>query len=101
MIPATYLLVIECHCVITYFIFVAGAMRLPNLCTDKDKTHYLTDFYANEFNLHLGPFNNYDENALLKFYDKKTIKVSGMYIFDSIIIATVHTSYNLNVTRVC
>ena len=53
-------------------------MRLPNLYTDKDKTHYLTDFYAKEFNLKLGPFNNYDGNALLKFYDKENIKISGM-----------------------
>lgn len=60
------------------FTCVAGAMRLPNLCTDEEKAHYLTDFYAKEFNLKLGPFNNYDENAWLKFYDKEKIKVSGM-----------------------
>ena len=53
-------------------------MRLPNLYTDKDKTHYLTDFYAaKEFNLKLGPFNNYDENAWLKFYGKEKIRTSG------------------------
>lgn len=55
-------------------------MRLPNKFKDEDKTHYLTDFYANQFKLKLGPFNNYDENAWLKFYDKEKIKVSGMYL---------------------
>ena len=61
------------------FCFVAGAMRLPNLCDDENKAHYLTDFYAaKEFNLKLGPFNNYDENAWLKFYGKEKIKISGM-----------------------
>lgn len=55
-------------------------MRLPNKFKDEDKTHYLTDFYANQFELKLGPFNNYDENAWLKFYDKEKIKVSGMYL---------------------
>ena len=53
-------------------------MRLPNLYTDKDKTHYLTDFYAaKEFNLKLGPFNNYDKNSWLKFYGKEKIRTSG------------------------
>ena len=59
--------------------FIAGAMRLPNLYTDKEKTHFLTDYYAStEFKLELGPFNNYDANAWLKFYDKEKIRISGM-----------------------
>ena len=54
-------------------------MRLPNLYDAKDKTHYLTDYYAStEFGLKLGPFSNYDKNAWLKFYDKEKIRISGM-----------------------
>jgi len=54
-------------------------MRLPNLYTDKEKTHFLTDYYAStEFKLQLGPFSNYDKNAWLKFYDKENIRISGM-----------------------
>ena len=72
-------MVIECHFVIAYYYFciVAGAMRLPNSFDDPHKTHYLTDFYANEFELKVGPFNNYDGNTWLKFYDKEKIKVTG------------------------
>ena len=53
-------------------------MRLPKEPNDPDKTHYLTDYYAaQEFKLDLVPFNNYDQNAFLKFYDKRNIKISG------------------------
>lgn len=70
---------IDVHNVYNYYYFcVAGAMRLPNLPCDKNKTHYLTDYYASEeFKLKLGPFNNYDDNTWLKFYDQEKIRTSG------------------------
>ena len=55
-------------------------MRLPNKVTDEDKAHYLTDFYIKEFDLKLGPFNNSDPNAWLKFYDQEKIKISGKHL---------------------
>ena len=61
-------------------------MRLPNKWDDKVKTHYLTDFYAKEFDLTLGPFNNSDDNAWLKFYDQKKIKISGKHLIIAIAI---------------
>ena len=58
---------------------LAGAMRLPNRPKEKNKTHFLTDYYASdEFKLNLVPFVNYDENAWYKFYDKEKIRISGM-----------------------
>ena len=69
-------------------------MRLPNLYTDKEKTHYLTDFYIKEFHLKTGPFNNYDKNAWLKFYDKDNIRISGIYIYVFKRIVIKHTKLN-------
>ena len=54
-------------------------MRLPNPPeSKKEKTHYLTDYYAKtKFELHLVPFNNYDDNAFLKFYNMTPMSIKG------------------------
>lgn len=53
-------------------------MRLPNKPCDENKIHFLPDFYINRFKLPVVPFNNYDENAFLKFYDMKPMTIKGI-----------------------
>ena len=58
--------------------FAAGAMRLPCPPDAKEKTHFLTDFYASErFKLPLAHFANYSEKAYLKFYNEDAVRVEG------------------------
>ena len=54
-------------------------MRLPCLPEAKNKTHFLTDFYASEerFNLPLAHFANYSGKAYLKFYNEKAVPIEG------------------------
>ena len=53
-------------------------MRLPCLPDAKNKTHFLTDFYASErFNLPLAHFANYSEKAYLKFYNENAVRIEG------------------------
>jgi len=54
-------------------------MRLPDPVECKEKMHFLTDYYINEFGLDILPFSNSDDNAWLKFYGDRRIKKSGMY----------------------
>ena len=65
------------HAVITTHYYTGGAMRLPGKPDDKEKTHFLTDFYNKLFKLQLSAFNNYDEHAFLKFYNCKAISIKG------------------------
>ena len=59
---------------------LGGAMRLPNKPNDPNKTHYLTDYYAKtKFGLPLVPFNNSDDNALVKFYNMEPIPIKGIH----------------------
>ena len=51
-------------------------MRIPKTPKDPNKTHYLTDWYAdNVFNLKLVPFSNTDDDAYYKFYDMDPMKI--------------------------
>ena len=53
-------------------------MRLPCSKEAKNKIHFLTDFYAAErFKLPLAPFDNYSENAYLKFYNDDRVRIKG------------------------
>ena len=57
---------------------LGGAMRLPDEVDSEEKEHFLTDYYATtEFGLKMLPFNNSDDNAWLKFYGDKKIRISG------------------------
>ncbi|XP_015748686.1 PREDICTED: L-amino-acid oxidase-like [Acropora digitifera] len=54
----------------------AGAMRLPCSPTDKEKTHFLTDFYVSHFDLNSVRFGNSCKEAYLKFYNmKKAVRI--------------------------
>ena len=53
-------------------------MRLLDTIESKEKMHFLTDRYVTtELGLKILPFNNEDDNAWLKFYGDKKIKISG------------------------
>ena len=53
-------------------------MRIPCKLTDDYRTHFLTDFYAEEkFHLPMLPFINECDNAYLKFYDNKKVRIKG------------------------
>lgn len=56
-------------------------MRLPCPPDAKEKTHFLTDFYASakRFNLPLAHFANYSENAYLKFYNEDAVRIKGKH----------------------
>ena len=62
------------------FFIAAGAMRLPGkgLPDWKGPSHYLTDFYAEQFNLPVIPFVNQDDNGWLSFYDQPPIQILGI-----------------------
>ena len=66
-------------------------MRLPSRRNDVDKIHYLTDFYINKFELPTGPFNNSDNDALLKFYNYPAVT------FTSKFSNTILCSYNSSI----
>ena len=53
-------------------------MRLPGKPDDKNKIHFLTDFYAKKFDLPLVPFHNSDDNAFLKFYNEEKVTYTGI-----------------------
>jgi hypothetical protein len=55
-------------------------MRLPDMVGKIKKTHFLTDFYISKFHLPIVPFNNYDANAFLKFYNAPPQTISGMLL---------------------
>ena len=57
---------------------IAGAMRLPCSPTDKEKTHFLTDFFVSHFDLNSVRFVNSCKEAYLKFYNmKKAVGIKG------------------------
>ena len=56
-------------------------MRLPCKVDDPDKIHFLSDFYIKQFNLSIVPFNNSDEDCLLKFYNDSPVSFVGMFYF--------------------
>ena len=64
-------------------------MRLPCLPDAKNKTHFLTDFYASgeRFNLPLARFDNYSKNAFLKFYNEEAVRIKGE-LYDTLIKST-------------
>lgn len=64
----------------------AGAMRIP-LPPKQDRPiaesrHFLTDYYAQKFNLKEVPFINYSENAFYHFYGD-TIQIAGEVLAQS------------------
>ena len=52
-------------------------MRLPSRAKDPNKIHYLTAFYNTKFGLPLVPFNNQDNDAFLKFYNRDPMTING------------------------
>ena len=70
--PGTFIFVLSRH-------IVAGAMRLPGTGTKNwtGPSHYLTDFYANEFKVKTQPFVNYCEHGYYRFYDQTPVKING------------------------
>lgn len=73
---------------------VAGAMRLPNPPKQKEKTHYLTDYYAKtKFDLNLVPFNNFDDNAFLKYYNMVPTQIKGIIIMRSLTKLLIHGTF--------
>ena len=56
-------------------------MRLQCPPEAKEKTHFLTDFYASakRFNLPLAHFVHYNENAYLKFYNEDAVRIKGKH----------------------
>ncbi len=62
-------------------------MRLPGAPGASHDIHYLTDFYIQKFGLEgkVVPFNNFDKNALLKFYNSDPITIEGIVKQDPII----------------
>ena len=55
----------------------AGAMRLPCRPEDPNKTHYLSDFYVQKFELEVVDFVNENTNGFLKFYNMPKIRMEG------------------------
>ena len=55
-------------------------MRLPGTGKQgwKGPSHYLTDFYAQQFHLKVTPFVNKNENGWLSFYDQPPIQILGI-----------------------
>lgn len=63
-----------------FYIFTAGAMRLPNTKDVEKKFHYLTDHYITEFGLDtsLKLFKNSDSNGFVKYYNMDPIRRKGV-----------------------
>ena len=55
----------------------AGAMRLPCRPKDPNKTHFLSDFYIQKFQLPVVDFVNENENGFLKFYNMPKVRMCG------------------------
>ena len=69
-----------------YYVFFisAGAMRLPGT-GERDwngPSHFMTDFYAQQFKLPIIPFVNSNPNGYYKFYGKPAIKMSGKLLYN-------------------
>ncbi len=56
-------------------------MRLPCEPNDTNKTHFLTDYYANLFDLNLVPFVSRNSRAYLKFYNLPKVRIEGIRNF--------------------
>ena len=93
-INACSYLILDCVCIC---IPSAGAMRLPCRPKDPNKTHFLSDFYIQKFQLPVIDFVNQNTNGFLKFYNMPKVRMCGKAYLCDCLQLRVQTSLALHI----